>query len=291
MESRRRSRFWLPSQVFSAQTVRIRRQVTFRLARRYARMLTARFAIGLTAILLSCSRGDSRAGSVPSLSPSSALPAASAPTPRRRVFVEASEVPGDQPVFALRGFDPAGKAVGVFLHGHCSHGMGYLQAFQYAAAEAGRFIALQGDVHCGSGPMRAWSGDTDALDRRIDRALEAYLGAKWTGEVVVGGSSQGVERAVALARRFPKKYRRLILSSGFREISPTGLDEHVHAYFLIGEHDNVWPTKRTVQRWEQAGLHVGMQVIPGAGHGDFHGQGDRRMREALRFVMADGRGR
>jgi hypothetical protein len=250
-------------------------------------VLPKRLAIALTATLLSCSRGDPSPGAVPSLAASSALPAASAPAPPRRVYVEASPVRGDQPLFALRGFDPEAKAVGVFLHGHCSHGMGYLQAFQYAAAEAGRFVALQGDVHCGGGPMRAWSGDTDALDKRIDRALEAYLGGAWAGEVVVGGSSQGVERAVALARRFPKKYRRLIRSSGFRELAPTGLDEHLRAYFLIGEHENVWPTKRTVQRWEQAGIEVGMQIIPGAGHGDFHGQGDRRMREALRFVLAD----
>lgn len=249
-------------------------------------MLTPRLAITLAGVVLSCSRVEATAGSAPSLAASPPSSTTSAPAPRRRVFVEALAVSGDQPVFVLRGSDPKGNAVGVFLHGHCSHGMGYLQAFQYAAAEAGRFIALQGDVHCGSGPMRAWSGDTDTLDERIDRALEAYLGAKWTGEVVLGGSSQGVERAVALARRYPRKYRRLILSSGFRELSPTDLHEPLRTYFLVGEHENVWPTKRTVQLWQQAGLNVRMQIIPGAGHGDFHGQGDRRMREAFGFVLA-----
>jgi pimeloyl-ACP methyl ester carboxylesterase len=195
------------------------------------------------------------------------------------VFVDTLPVPEDQPVFALRGSKDSGKAVGVFLHGHCSHGMGYLQAFQYAAAEAGRFVALQGDVHCG--------GDIDGLDRRIDRALRAYLGKDPPTEILVGGSSQGVERAISLARRFPRKYRRLILSSGFREIPPAGMDANVRAYFLIGEHENRWPTERTVQRWGSAGLAAEMKVIPGAGHGDFHAQGDRLMREAFRFVTGD----
>jgi len=162
--------------------------------------------------------------------------------------------------------------------------MGFLQAFEFAAAEAGRFIALQGDVHCGSGPFRAWSGDPVAIDKRIDAALHAYLGMEHSGEVVLGGSSQGVERAVALARRFPNKYRRLILMSGPGEVSPGGLDELKGAYFFAGQNENVWPSRLSTERFRRAGLRAEFQAIPNAGHADFGGQGNPLMRKAFQFL-------
>src|SRR6478609_728914 len=148
--------------------------------------------------------------------PAAPLPSISSAEPPRYVSVETLPVPGDQPIFVLRGADPRKKAVGVVLHGWCGHGMGVLQAFAYAAADSGRFLALQGDHHCGNGPLRGWSNDTEALDRRIDAALEEYLGSEPPSEIVLMGASQGVDRAIALARRFPSKYRRLILLSGPR---------------------------------------------------------------------------
>jgi hypothetical protein len=110
----------------------------------------------------------------PLASPSMQIRAPAAPpvVMQRDVVVETLDIAGDQPLFALRGGNQAG-VVGVVLHGHCSHGMGLLQAFQWAAAQSGRFIALQGDQHCGNGPMRAWSGKIAGLDRRIDAALVA----------------------------------------------------------------------------------------------------------------------
>jgi pimeloyl-ACP methyl ester carboxylesterase len=205
----------------------------------------------------------------------------------RRVVVERLDVPGDQPVFALRGSAPEGRAVGVFLHGHCGHGLGYLQAFQFAAADVGRFIALQGDVRCGSGALRAWSGDPVALDRRIDRALRTYLGHEPPPELVLGGSSAGTSSALALSRRFPGKYRRLVLNSAFRELSPSGLQRGVRAYFFAGEDEDWWPTRLSAERWRAAGLQVELRLIPNAGHSDFAGEGNSLMREAFSFVLAD----
>src|SRR5262245_25426236 len=127
-----------------------------------------------------CARALEQEHPAPASSPppadSSPIAADSAPAPPRRVFVDTLPVPGDQPAFVVWGADPRGNAVGVFLHGLCTHGMGFLQSFQFAAAEIGRFLALQGDIRCGSGPFRAWSGDIGAIDRRIDAALRAYLG-------------------------------------------------------------------------------------------------------------------
>jgi predicted esterase len=239
--------------------------------------------LALALLVGSCAReihDDDR----PQLRRSEPKPVVARPPPVEPVKTEPLEVPGDQPVFALRGVKPGARAVGVFLHGFCSHGLGLLQAFEYAAAEAGHFIAPQGDLRCGREPMRAWSADPVAIDRRIDAGLRAYLGADYSGEILVGGSSQGVERAVALARRFPNKYRRLVLLSGPAEVSPRGLSGLKGAYFFAGENENVWPSRLSAERFRRAGLPVEFQAIPNAGHSDFGGQGNPLMRKAFQFL-------
>ncbi len=198
------------------------------------------------------------------------------------VLVDTLDVPGDQPVFALRGGRESG-VVGVVFHGWCAHGMGFLQAFQTAAAAAGRFIALQGDHHCGSGPMRGWSNDVTGLDRRIDAALRAYLGHEPPSQILLIGSSQGVERAVDLSRRFPEKYRWLILTSGPHAIPAAGLGRLGGAYFFVGQYEGRRPMQLSRDALGRAGIPVELQVIAGAGHADFHGQGDPLLRQALGF--------
>jgi pimeloyl-ACP methyl ester carboxylesterase len=221
----------------------------------------------------------SSARAAPTTLPSIAA-ASSAPAP---VFVDTLDVPGDQPVFALRGAH-AQRAVGVVLHGWCSHGMGFLQAFQWAAVEVGPFIALQGEHRCGSGPMRGWAIDPAQTDRRIDAALTAYLGAAPPSEVVLVGSSQGAELAVALARRYPAKYRRLVLMSGPRPVAVAGLSGLQGAYFLVGEHESRAAAQRSRSALRAAGLAAELHVIAGGGHADFHGQGDALLREAFAFL-------
>jgi pimeloyl-ACP methyl ester carboxylesterase len=203
------------------------------------------------------------------------------------VVVETLDVPGDQPVFVLRGGREAG-VVGVVLHGWCSHGMGFLQAFQWAAADVGRFIALQGDHRCGNGPMRGWSSDVVGLDRRIDSALRSYLGREPPSEIVLVGSSQGAERAVALARRYPAKYRSLILSSGPGEVSPAGLQRLRGAYFFVGQYEGYLAPQRSRDALRRAGVASELQVIEGAGHADFRGQGDPLLKQAFGFLGISG---
>lgn len=218
-------------------------------------------------------------------SPAAELRPAVAPLPPRQVFVDTLEVPGDQPVFALRGGREEG-VVGVVFHGWCSHGMGYLQAFQWAAADAGRFIALQGDHHCGNGPMRGWTNDVVGLDRRIDAALRVYLGAEPPRALVLIGGSQGAERAIDLARAYPQKYRWLVLASGPHEAPARGLSQLEAAYFLVGEHEGQFAMRRSHELWRRAGLRTELEVIHGAGHADFHGQGDALMRRVFAFLNA-----
>lgn len=232
------------------------------------------------AVVIACQRAQH---AEPTPAAEHRTPPASTATQARQVFVDTVPVPGDQPVFVLRGVDPSLKAVGVFLHGWCGHGLGYLQAFQFAAARAGRFVAVQGDVRCGNNGLRGWSGDVDALDRRVDAALRVAVG-EVPSEILVAGVSQGVDRAVDLARRFPRKYTRLVLTSGPRVYSPFGLRGVVGAYFLVGRNENVWPTRATFERWRMAGIHSAFFVIEGAGHADFGGRGDALMDQAFRFL-------
>ncbi len=209
---------------------------------------------------------------------------------RSRVFVERLPVPGDQEAFALRGSAPDAEMAGVFLHGWCGHGLGYLQAFQFAAAETGRYLALQGDRHCGATTKRAWSMDPDATDRRIRAALIAYLGEDVPGELLLGGSSQGVEVAVALARRFPERYRWLVLLSPSRPLPAHGLKRLRGVYFLVGEHENQWPARGMQHTWRHQGIPTRLEVIADAGHADFHGRGDDLMRAAFRNLGLAPRG-
>ena len=192
--------------------------------------------------------------------------------PRLPVVVKPLEVQGDLPVFALQS-GRVGGVVGVVLHGHCGHGLGFLQAFQFGAAEAGQFVALQGDRPC-HGALRSWSLDVVATDRRIDAALRTYLGGTLPETVVLIGSSQGVKLAVALAQRFPKKYTRIVALGAFEQYRATGLSGLKSAHFFVGEHENPWPTRGTQQHWSQAGINVGFTVIEGAGHSDWHGRGN-----------------
>jgi predicted esterase len=187
----------------------------------------------------------------------------------------------DVPVFVLRGAADR-PMVGVFLHGYCTHGMGYLQAFQFAAAEVGPFIALQGDVRC-PGPFRAWSGDIRAIDRRIDAALQAYIG-RTAPEIVLVGSSQGADRAVGLARAFPGKYRHLILQSGAAPVPPSLVPEVSAAYLLVGQNEGQQAMRTTADLWRRAGRRVALTVVERTGHADFGGRGDPLMREAFQFV-------
>ena len=243
---------------------------------------TSWWAIGIVALSGGCTNAAAPRASSSTRSRPAASASSSAPPPPQ-VQVDTLEVPGDQPVFALRGGRESG-VVGVVFHGWCSHGMGFLQAFQSAAADAGRFIALQGDHHCGSGPMRGWSNDVTGLDRRIDAALRVYLGREPPSQILLIGSSQGAERAVDLARRFPDKYRWLVLASGPHPVAPSGLGGLGGAYFFVGQYEGRGPMQSSRDALGRAGRPVELTVIAGAGHADFHRQGNPLLRRAFAFL-------
>src|SRR2546423_526314 len=138
------------------------------------------------------------------------------------IRMEALDPNQDPPTFVMRG-GPRGPGRMVFLHGMCGHGLGYAQAFQFAAAKKGMLIAPQGDRKCGDGPWAAWSNDLDLLDERIVNAFRATGDTGSIDDIVIMGYSHGALRAESLARKWPQSYTRPVLMGSPRVPSPKGL--------------------------------------------------------------------
>jgi pimeloyl-ACP methyl ester carboxylesterase len=201
------------------------------------------------------------------------------------VEVATVDVPGDVPAFVLHG---ARGAFMVFLHGRCTHGLGYVQAFQFAAAAKGTVIAPQGDQACGSTPFRRWSPDIDKLNARVEAALRAagYTDPSGWRDMVVIGYSEGASRAEALAQRFPERYSRAILIGAPAPPSAARLAGVRGAVMMAGERDAQETMKIGARALSAAGIPVTYIMIPGASHGQM-GDGERVMREALDWLWAN----
>jgi len=188
------------------------------------------------------------------------------------------------PVFVMRG-GPRGPGRMAFLHGMCGHGLGYAQAFQFSAAKKGTLIAPQGDVSCG-GVFSRWSGDTTALDARIVQTFAALLPADDAAEVAIMGMSQGADRAVALATRFPHRYTRLISMDAPTALKPGQLRSLRAAVMMAGERDRQDLMRQSAQALKASGVPVTFLVIPQAGHGAMGPTPEETMGAALDWLWA-----
>jgi pimeloyl-ACP methyl ester carboxylesterase len=206
----------------------------------------------------------------------------SRPSPPSPVFVETVAVPGDLPVFAVRG--ARGATPIAFLHGMCSHGLGYLQSFQYAAAERGPAIALQGDLPCGAGPESRWTFDVEEIDRRIVAAFEATGIDVTAKEIVLIGYSEGASRAEAIAARWPERYSRVVLIGAPRTPSAKKLAGVRAAVMMAGERDNHGVMREGDKALRAARIPSTFILIPGARHGEL-GDGEKVMGEAFAWLF------
>lgn len=188
------------------------------------------------------------------------------------------------PVFVMRG-TPRGAGRMAFLHGMCGHGLGYAQAFQFSAATKGTLIAPQGDVSCG-GPFSKWSGDVTALDARIVQTFQTLLPPDDAAEVTVIGMSQGAERAVALARRYPQRYTRLISMDAPTALRPGELRTLRAAVMMAGERDRQDLMRQSAQALKASGVPVTFMVIPQAGHGAMGPTPEQTMGSALDWLAS-----
>lgn len=197
------------------------------------------------------------------------------------------EVPGDVPAFVLRGAKGA-PALMVFLHGRCTHALGYVQAFQFAAAERGTVIAPQGDQACGVAPFRRWSPDIDKVEERISAALQAagYEDPSLVQDRIAIGYSEGASRAEALAQRFPERYSRVILIGAPAAPSAARLRAVRGAVMMAGDRDAQEPMKAGMRSLLAASIPATFIAIPGAAHGQM-GDGERVMRDAFAWLWAN----
>jgi len=208
--------------------------------------------------------------------------------PEPPVVVETIEVPGDVPAFYLRGTQSATRARMVFLHGRCTHGLGYVQAFQFTAARKGSVLALQGDQACDGTPFRRWSLDLDKINTRVEAALRAAGDSQpeaWRDMVVIG-YSEGSSRAEALAQRWPERYSRVILIGAPGTPSAARLKDVRGAVMMAGDRDRQEHMKAGMRALQAIGVPATFISIPGAAHGGM-GDGERVMGEALDWLWAN----
>jgi pimeloyl-ACP methyl ester carboxylesterase len=207
-------------------------------------------------------------------------------TGRGPVRMELLDPAADPPTWVLRG--PRGTEKLVFLHGMCGHGLGYAQAFQFSAARWGTLIAPQADIRCGAGPWAKWSGQLDALDARIQEAFRALGHPEPVEDIAVMGYSQGATRAEQLARRFPKRYTRLVSMAAPQTPSARGLSLH-SAVMMAGERDRQDLMKAGSRALLASGIPTTYMMIPEATHGAMGPVPEQTMGAALDWLFRHSR--
>lgn len=192
--------------------------------------------------------------------------------------------PSTPPVFVMRG-GPRGPGRLAFLHGMCGHGLGYAQAFQFSAAKKGTLIAPQGDVSCG-GPFSKWSSNVAALDARIVETFQRLVEPDNAAEITIMGMSQGADRAVALAARYPARYTRLISIDAPVALKPGQLRHLRGAVMMAGELDRRDLMRESVRALTASGVPAKFMLIPKARHGAMGTTPEETMGQALDWLWA-----
>lgn len=159
-------------------------------------------------------------------------------------------------------------------------------------------IALRGDARCDRdrfnwAPRFSWGPDLASLERRIDRALEvirlARGGALDEARPILFGYSQGVVRALALAKRDPRRFPLVILGGPPVQASPAALARARAVAILRGEfetHDNA---DASVTALDAAGTSARLFVLPRAGHGSYGPESNRVLGEVFSWLLEQGR--
>jgi alpha-beta hydrolase superfamily lysophospholipase len=183
--------------------------------------------------------------------------------------VEAKTIPirGDLPVYYVAGRRNTTQRM-VFFHGACTHGLGYIQSFAFAASVRGSLLALQGEKDCGHG-LRLWTGSAQEINARIDAAFAAAQPSEVRGDGarVAIGYSQGASVAESLAARYPTTYRRLILIGAPRPVDARKLGALEGAVLMAGTFDNRAVMKESALALERVGIPSTFLEIPNARHG------------------------
>jgi predicted esterase len=219
-----------------------------------------------------------------------AEPSADAPPGRSTV-----EVPGDDPIEVVLG--PAtSPEVLVYLHGVCGDPL----AFESWAAEAARhatLVSVRGDLVCKKRKeRREWSYEYGRIDRRIGRAVAAAAAARRRAlgadaaaldqdHLTIAGYSQGARRVEALARRFPARYRRVLLAAIAVEPSVDALRKATRIVLVAGELDAKDHIQEGARKLSDAGKDVLYVELPRAHHGEYGPRAAETMGKALDWLF------
>lgn len=229
----------------------------------------------------------------PSPAPASTIPPpapkVAARLPSSPVEAHVVEVPDELSTFAVPGRGGTCPRI-VFLGGMCVHGLGYIQAFQFAAHEHGGVMALQGDIDCGNGVFRKYMADPARQDARIRKARSAVCGdaAGDADEITIVGYSQGAWLAEAMAQRFPERYARVVLIGAPKVPSVARLRQARGAVMISGTLDAPYRMKQGAEALRAAGVPATYLEMPGARHGQLL-DAERLMGEALTWLDANAR--
>ncbi len=214
-------------------------------------------------------------------------PEEAAAPPAPPVEARTIAVPDDLPVYFVAGHQGA-RARFLFFHGACTNGLGYIQAFAFAAAARGSILALQGEHDCGGG-LRLWTGGAARMNARVAAGFAA-AGETREGPLTAIGYSQGANVAESLAATYPDVYRRLVLIGQPRAVDAASLARLDGAVLMAGTYDNPPVMRESMRRLLARGVPATFMELPKARHGQLP-DAERLMGDALAWLDANARRR
>jgi alpha-beta hydrolase superfamily lysophospholipase len=245
----------------------------------------ASLVVALVSVGAACERTGQTADRDAS-SPAAAPPVDAAAPPEPPPYARAVDVPNDVPAFVVPA--PAGARPRiVFLHGACTHGLGYVQAFQFTGHAHGGVVGVQGDRACAGGPYRIYTWDVARQHARIQAALTAAGGAAG-GPLVLVGYSQGAAIAEALVARYPETYPLVVLIAPPSAPSPVKLARARAAVMVSGEHDVPARMREAARAVGRAGVPSRYVEMKGGRHGQLL-EGEALMGGVLDWLEANAR--
>jgi len=168
---------------------------------------------------------------------------------------------------------PAGerRAI-VYLHGMCSTPDEDVADMAEITRVHGTLIAVKADQPCPDGGTK-WTADEEAIQGRIDRALETTARAR-NGELdkmrlTIIGESQGASRAEALARRYADRYPYVVLVGAPTRPRVESFPSAAAVAVVAGEREAQKDSVAGADVLAKAGKKARFFEIPLATHGTF----------------------
>jgi pimeloyl-ACP methyl ester carboxylesterase len=227
--------------------------------------------------------------------------AAVAASPSTPAAVERVDVPGDSPAYMVRGRPGAAPRI-VFMPGVCSSAYAYLLTFPEAARAHGGIVAIDGDKPCPGVPgFHSFSWDPARQHARLEAALAA-AGARDPVNGAAGGDSverdaegltlvgysAGADIGELMARRWPKRYARMVLIGAPSDPKPALVARAEGVVTMSCSRDVPGRMREGARRIAAAGVPATYLEMPGCTHGNI-ADGEHVFGEAFDWLTANAR--